>query len=324
MGSSNSNQQKSNESKESAYNKSKLLSSFGDTNDKFKKKVESMALKGDIPLTLQDHSYKLYRWKKNNFDHESIVVVPVSKSNSSDDKKYGSFTIELVVNVASKKVYLTSNYITPIKSAEYIKAAKWFEYNTAELLIKFDAALQDLVDVTGLMRKMRPRSGIAKDIDIVIKTHSDNFLDLAIKLIQHHGKYSSYCNNCQTFVNGYMALVRNHFVYKNENTIQRSNGTDAERTAIVVGLIFAYIPGLVAVGVNHSLVKSNDNTYNQLSESCNKLLPTQQAKVDKLTKEYKLSEQKAIDLLWKSLWDLDNAILIIKDGKKDINQLINK
>jgi len=315
MGNSISNK-KSIESKENTQSSSRTLSSFGDPNATFRNKIHNMALEGNIPLTKKDHYYKIYTWEKGAFDHESVVIRPIKTGKSNDAQEYGSFTIELVVDVSSKTIHLTTRYIEPSKSAKYIKEQKWVDELNTPFLFFHQQVRSIILEIEGKIKK-KP---------IIIKTHSENFIELAIALIKHHGKYSSYCNNCQTFVYGFLQLAKNHFVYQKSINLQAAHNSDGEIAAVIIGFFFGWGPigvNIVSV-VNKSLVKSNENAYDNLNESCNQLLPTQQKKVSILMKEFKLTKSQSIDLLWQSLWDLEEAKLMLKDGKKDINELIKK
>lgn len=175
MGSSESTQQ------QEVISSSSKLSSLGEPTDAFKNAIQNFANDGNIPAIRQDFNYTLYTMKAAALGHKSIVIVP----QNNEQTKYGSFTIELCVNIKSNKVYLHSSYTDMGKTKQRIKAKTM---SPMTYVIKDDKISILIGD--GLFKKRYCN-------ELVINTKLENFTNLAIDLIKHHGKYSSYCNNCQ-------------------------------------------------------------------------------------------------------------------------------
>ena len=143
---------------------SKVSSSFGDPLTAFTQNFQKWANEDRIPGLDSTKKYQIYLWRPGVLDHWSVVIGCQSRSD------VGFITMELYVDIDQELIFPVSQYFERGKGEKFIKQGKWRSCDTTEYNWNGE-----------------------------VETTMRMLIDLALDLIENHGKYSEILNSCQDF-----------------------------------------------------------------------------------------------------------------------------
>ena len=143
-----------------------------DPTESFRSNIVNICNRKRLPPLHEKHRFNFYIWSSNQFGcgHDSIVI----GSPHSEDNDYGYITAELCVDIDEETVFPNTRYLNKYEAQPFVNGEgphrPWmFQYS-------YECRLHSLID-------------------------------LVLKLIRNHGRYSNLHNGCQHFVEAFLHKI---------------------------------------------------------------------------------------------------------------------
>ena len=142
-----------------------------DPTESFRSNIANYCRRKRLPPLRAIHHFNFYIWSSNafGFGHDSIVI----GSHNTNDNEYGYITAELCVDIDEETVFPNTRFLNKYEAQPYLNGE----------------------------RKRRWK------FQFSYRTTLDSLIDLVLKLIQNHGRYSNLHNGCQHFVEAFLHKI---------------------------------------------------------------------------------------------------------------------
>jgi len=142
-----------------------------DPTESFRSNIASYCRRKRLPALHELHRFNFYIWSSNKFGfgHDSIVI----GSHHPDDNDYGYITAELCVDIDEETVFPNTRYLNKYEAQSFLNGE----------------------------RKRGWRYQFS------YRTTLNSLIDLVLKLIANHGRYSNLHNGCHHFVEAFLHKI---------------------------------------------------------------------------------------------------------------------